>query len=172
MRIRHLEGPDDIQGVIRANGLAWQEAYEDVLPEDVLDRQVIDPSDEQVRERYERVRDDSDRFLVAEDEGTIRGYAYLRWNDRETKSFVGGNEAGLKEIYVEPDYWREGIGTALLERGRSLLPDDVTALKLEMLSGNEAARKFYEKHGFERTGTSEFEIGNRSYPTDIYTLEL
>lgn len=48
----------------------------------------------------------------------------------------------------------------------------MTALKLEMLSGNETARKFYEKHGFERTGASEFEIGDQSYPTDIYTLHL
>jgi ribosomal protein S18 acetylase RimI-like enzyme len=172
MGVRRPRGPDDIRAVIRAHGLAWQEAYEGVLPKDVLDQSVVDPTEEQVQGWYEQVRNHSDQFPVAEVDGTIRGYAYFRWNDAETKGFVGEDEAGLKEIYVDPNYWREGIGTELLECGLDVLPDDVTALKLEMLSGNEAGRKFYEKHGFERTDTSEFEIGDRLYQTDIYTLQL
>jgi ribosomal protein S18 acetylase RimI-like enzyme len=172
MSIRHLKGPDDIRAVIRAHGLAWKEAYEGVLPEDVLNQSMVDPTEEQVQGWYEQVRDDSDQFLVAEVDGAIQGYAYFRWNDEETKDFVGENEAGLKEIYVDPNYWREGIGTELLGRGLDILPDGVTALKLEMLSGNETGRKFYEKHGFEQTNTSEFEIEDQPYQTDIYTLRL
>lgn len=171
MEIRHLEGRDDVRGVSRVNGLAWREAYSDVLPDRVLEGIPVERSAEAVEEWYESVRDDRDRFLVAVHEGAVRGYIYLRWGE-ETKDFVGEDEAGLKEIYVEPDYWGQGVGTALLERGLDILPDDAEALKLDMLAGNEVGRRFYEARGFERTGTGEFEIGEESFPTEIYALAL
>jgi len=101
----------------------------------------------------------------------VRGDIYLRWGD-ETKAFVNEEEAGLKEIYTHPDYWGEGIGTSLLQHGLDLLPDSISAVKLEMLSGNTVGQRFYEARGFERTGSSEFEIGDEAYPTDIYVLHL
>jgi len=171
MNIRHLEGYDDIRARSRINALAWREAYQGLLPEEVLDGMDEDPSEEQVEATYEQLREDSDGILIAEDDdGTVRGYLYLRWGE-ETKSFVNEGEADLKEIYVSPDSWGQGIGTELLERGLTLLPEDIHRVKLEMLSGNEVGRSFCESRGFERIETSEFEIAGDSYPTDIYTLE-
>ncbi|WP_341850627.1 GNAT family N-acetyltransferase [Natronococcus wangiae] len=87
-----------------------------------------DPSEERLRERTDRLRDDRDGIFLAGIDGTVRGYSYFRWGE-ETKSFVGEDEAGLKEIYVDPDYWGEGIGTALLERGLDGLPDGVERVR-------------------------------------------
>ena len=171
MEVRPLAGRDDVPGVVRAHGLAWREAYRDVLPDRVLDGITVEPDDDAVEEWYARVREDRDRFLVAVHEGSVRGYIYLRWGG-ETKDFVGAEAAGLKEIYVEPDYWGQGIGTALLERGLDLLPDGVEALRLEMLAGNAVGERFYESRGFERTGSDEVEIGGDAYPTVIYSLAL
>lgn len=171
MEIRQLEGREELADVIRAHGLAWREAYRGVLPDHVVDQIPVEPTDQAIADWYERIRDDRDRFLVAVSGDAIRGYIYLRWGD-ETKDFVGANEAGLKEIYVHPDYWGQGIGTTLLEHGIDLLPDDIGALKLEMVSGNEIGKRFYEARGFERAGTSAFEIGNESYPMDIYAVQL
>jgi len=82
-----------------------------------------------------------DRVLVAELDGAVRNSASFRWE--ETRPFVGPDEAGLKEIYVRPDYWGEGIGSGLLERGLELLPGDVEALTLDVLAENEVGRSFY-----------------------------
>ncbi|TYL38228.1 GNAT family N-acetyltransferase [Natronococcus pandeyae] len=173
MEIRRFdaEGTADARAITRINALAWREAYADLLPDEVIAQFGADPSDEQLREYANRLTHDRDGIFLAEIDGTARGYSYVRWGD-ETKDFVGDDEAGLKEIYVEPDYWGEGIGTALLERSIDVLPEGIERLRLEMLDGNEVGHRFYAARGFDRTGSSEFEIAGEAYPTAIYTLEL
>lgn len=83
----------------------------------------------------EAVREPENVFLVAVDGvGTIRGYAHLRWGP-QTKPFVDPDDAGLKELYVDPDAWGTGIGTTLLNAGIDRLPPDLHDLTLEMLAG-------------------------------------
>jgi ribosomal protein S18 acetylase RimI-like enzyme len=162
MDVQQLGGQADVRGLMRVHGLAWREAYAGLLPDEILQQQSADPSDEEVQHWSEELRQNRNGVLVATDTNeTIRGFADIQWSE---------DEAELKAIYVEPDYWGQGIGTALLERCLELFPDGVDTLRLEMLSDNETGREFYEARGFERTGTSEHEIGDESYPTDIYTL--
>jgi len=173
MEIRRLDGRDDVRGLIRAHGLAWREAYDGILPEEVLPEHPEDPTEQDVERWIDRLRENRDGVLVAVDEeGTVRGFADFRWGNAETKAFVGDDEAGLKAIYVEPAYWNRGIGTALLERGLEIVPESVDTLRLETFSENDISRRFYETWGFERTGEGEHEIGGRSYPTDIYALRM
>ncbi|WP_440763799.1 N-acetyltransferase family protein [Natronorubrum sp. DTA7] len=171
MEIRRLRGTSDARAIVRINVVAMRAAYDELLPADVLEQFDPDPPDEAVREYAGRLREDRDGIVLADIDGTARGYSYFRWGD-DTKSFVGANEAGLKEIYVEPDHWGEGVGTALLEYGLDSLPASIDRVKLEMLDGNDLGHRFYDARGFERTGSSEFDIGDESYPTAIYTREL
>lgn len=173
MEVRQLAGRRDVSGLIRAHGLAWREAYAGLLPEEILQQQTVNPTEEDVQQRYEWLRENRDGILVAvDDEETVRGFADFRWGEAETKDFVGDSEAGLKAIYVEPDSWGRGFGSALLEQGIECLPDNVDVIRLEMLSGNEVGHRFYKARGFERTDTSQHEIENTLYPTDISTLHL
>lgn len=172
MNIRHVEEKCDIRGTHRVNVEAWRAAYGDILPDSILDGRCVEPSEEQIEQRFARISAETGRFLVAVDETVaVRGYSYFRWGER-TKAFVGEDEAGLKEIYVEPDYWNEGVGSRLLERGIGMLPEWTTSLEVETLSGNEIGKRFYEAQGFERVGTSEVEIGDDTYETTMYSLEL
>jgi ribosomal protein S18 acetylase RimI-like enzyme len=173
MDVRKLGGQEDTAGIIRVQGLGWREAYSDLLPKEIIQEQTVEPSKEEIEQWHDWLLDNRDGILVAvNDEGTVRGFADFRWGDTETKEFVNDNEAGLKAIYVHPDYWGEGIGTTLLEQGIEDLPDDVDAIRLEMLSGNEVGHQFYRARGFERTDTTTHEIGSTQYPTDIYTLRI
>ena len=172
MDVRHLERVDDARALIRINAMAWRVAYTEILPDEALARVETDPSTERVQQAYERLRENRDGILVTEDaKGIVRGFCYFRWNE-ETKPFVGEDEADLKEIYVEPNYWGDGIGTTLLERGLALLPESVERVRLEMLDGNEIGHQLYVSRGFDRTGESEFEIAGETYPTSIYTLKI
>jgi len=173
MDVRKLAGSEDTAGIIRVQGLAWREAYSDLLPKEIVQEQTIEPSKEEIEQWHDWLLDNRDGILVAVDDGeTVRGFADFRWGDMETKEFVNDNEAGLKAIYVHPDYWGEGIGTALLERGIEGLTGDVDAIQLEMLSGNDVGHQFYQARGFELIDSTTHEIGGTQYPTDIHTLYI
>ncbi|WP_231182852.1 GNAT family N-acetyltransferase [Haladaptatus sp. DYF46] len=171
MNIRPLESETDLRGAIRTNGRAWKAAYDDIVPESVIERVAASPTDERLDALFEAVR--NSRYFVAVDEtDSVRGYAYFRWGDDETKEFVGADEAGLKEIYVDPDDWGRGIGTALLEHGLARLPESITALKLEALSENDSGKRFYTARGFEPIKESTITIADESYSATIYSLSL
>lgn len=173
MQIRNIEGTDEIRDLIRAHGLAWREAYDGILPSERLQEQSVDPTEDEIQRWQGRLRENKEGVLVAVDnEGTVRGFIDIRWGVVETKAFVGEHEAGLRAIYVHPDRWNCGVGTALLEQGLELLPESVDAVRLEMLAGNDTARRFYEARGFERMETGTYEIAGESYPTVIYALQL
>jgi GNAT superfamily N-acetyltransferase len=171
MELRHPDGRDDARALVRVHGLAWRAAYRDLLPAAVVDRIPVEAPEQSVTEWTERVERNRERFLVADVDGDVRGYARVTWGS-ETKPFVDADEAGLKEIYVHPDHWGEGIGTVLLETGFGLVPDRIETVKLEMLSGNTVGEAFYESRGFERVDTGEYESAGESYPTAIYARSV
>lgn len=172
MEIKSLETKNELHDALWVNKLAWKEAYRDLLPEGFIEGMPIEPPNEQVEEVFDTIGGDDEVFLIAvDDTNTINGYIYLRWGS-ETKDFVGKTEAGLKEIYVHPDYWGQGIGTALLNDALEMVPSSIEAVRLEMLSGNKAAHEFYLARDFKIDGKSEFPIAGESYPTDIYVCPL
>jgi len=54
--------------------------------------------------------------------------------------------AFVDHLFVDPDRWREGLGTLLLDHAKALHP---AGLELVTLVRNRRARLFYEAHGFE-----------------------
>lgn len=168
MEVRELDGIDDLEAAMRAHHRAWDVAYDGLLPDEVVDEVTSEPTESRLRELYEALDEEEGCFLVASVDGTVVGYARFRWG-AETKPFVGPDEAGLKEIYVDPDYWGDGVGTALLEAGLERLPDSCSALRLETLAGNDRARAFYRSRGFEAVDTFEEEV--RGEPIEHVVFE-
>ena len=175
MRIRPFRDESDARELLGAHGRAWEAAYEGLLPAALIERVASAPADpERVREAYEDLASYGEgRVLVAEDDsGAVIGYALFRWGEDETKPTVREGEAELKELYVDPDRWGEGVGTALLEAGLENVPADVDSLALEALAGNDVAAGFYEGHDFEADGESTVEVAGERYPTVVYRKPL
>lgn len=88
-----------------------------------------------------------DEVFVAELDGQIAGFAVLVAGDRI---------ADLDGLFVDPDSWRTGIGSALIDeaahRARQL------GLTLTVVAGI-AARGFYERCGFRLEGEAETRFG-------------
>ena len=172
MEIRPPETDAEIRRLIRTHGLSWREAYDDVLPDSVLDAMTVDPTPEEVEGWADRLGSDDGAVFVAVVDGTVRGFVDVRWGAENTKPFVGSDEADVKAIYVHPDRWGDGVGTALLDRGLDALPDRVETVRLEAFADNDVGARFYEARGFERVETGETEIAGETYPTAIYARRL
>jgi len=74
----------------------------------------------------------ADAVWVAEDDTGAVGYA--RWTP-----------TWLDDLYVRPDRWRRGVGTALLGLVQAHLPE---GFGLYVFAVNRRAREFYARHGF------------------------
>ena len=89
--------------------------------------------------------DGTGEFLVGEDGGAIVAMGALRR--------TGPSRAEIKRMRVHPDHQRRGYGTAVLQaleaRAREL---GCRTLHLDTTARQAGARRFYEKHGFRRTG--------------------
>ena len=172
MEVRRPETDEEIRGLIRAHGLSWREAYDDILPDAVLDEMTVDPIAEDVERWANGFGGDAAAVFVAVVDRTVEGFVDVRWGEENTKSFVGLDEADVKAIYVHPDCWGEGTGTALLERALDALPDRVETVRLEALTDNDVGAQFYEARGFDRVDTDKTEIAGETYPTGIYARAI
>ncbi|MBE4741680.1 GNAT family N-acetyltransferase [Streptomyces caniscabiei] len=74
----------------------------------------------------------------------------------EIVGFAALQGSVLDHLYLRPDVTRQGIGSMLLEAVRGASPEE---LSLHVFQRNEAARAFYEHHGFE---AGEFNDGSRN----------
>lgn len=142
--------PDDVPAIRRIGREAWHAAHGDVIGETAVDRQLSEWYDEESLRAS--VTGDGRVFVVAETD-RVRGFASAvpdpendRWH--------------LARIYVGPDDWGEGIGTAMLDRVETALRErGVDAYELAVMAENDVGVSFYEARGFERTDTRTVELG-------------
>lgn len=178
MEVRHAT-PDDARAVQRVAARSARAAYEPILDDHALvdyverDRAVAELADWLAEaEGREDVR-----YLVAVDgpgdrtDGVV-GFAQLRWDDGVSATYVDEDDCLLQSLYVDPDRWGDGAGTALVDRGVADLPDRLSRVVLGVLPDNEVGKSFYAGYGFERVGEDVFEVGDAAYPIDVLALRL
>ncbi len=101
-----------------------------------------------------------DRLWIAEEDGTLLGFVHSHtYQDAISNSKI----CEVFTMVVHPEHFGEGIGAKLMEHERSAAAEDgVNLLKLEVLSRNQRAMKFYDKMGFrERKKIMVSKMNNR-----------
>lgn len=186
MNVRPAE-PADAPAIRRVAEAAWWEAYPGVLDTDTVRVAVDDLYDVDFLREVLAEREDL-LFLVAEDAGR----ADEREIDEGTEVDETGSEAGdggvqgflsaqqtwadeveVHALYVHPDRWGEGTGTALLAAVEdSAREADVDRLRAGVLSGNSVGRAFFETRGFARVETLTAEVGDETVPEDAFEKEM
>jgi ribosomal protein S18 acetylase RimI-like enzyme len=141
-------GPADAEALCSLTATVWRAAYVDVLGESTVEAHLAETNDpETLREQFET--HDLTAFVAGD---PIVGSAVCRPAD-------GGAPLYLTTLYVHPDRWGEGIGSRLLERvEREARDRGIETVVLVVLDGNERARAFYERHGYEQVAVREESI--------------
>jgi GNAT superfamily N-acetyltransferase len=85
--------------------------------------------------------------LVAEVDGETAGFAVVLIED---------DHAELDGLFVQPQYWRRGIGAALIEAAVHEARRKGLSL---MVVANPSGREFYERCGFTLEGEAETRFG-------------
>jgi GNAT superfamily N-acetyltransferase len=135
--------PDDAMDVARVHVRAWQAGYRDLLPAAYLDQ--LRP--EERAQRYDFATQDLRKpaTLVAVAEGAVRGFA----TTSPARPAESPDHGELCALYVDPDWWRGGVGAALITAARARLSEQgFRYATLWLLAGNVRADHFYRKDGW------------------------
>jgi len=152
-KIREVR-PSDTEDLEEATRKSWMQGQKAFLTDEELGlargSEEFRKTEEDVEKRLEK----EDTFvLVAEVDGKVVGRIRMAWNG-EADSFVNPEEAQLRSMYVHPDHWREGIGTALAGKAFDRVPDRFSGFVVEVFEKNDSAVGFYRELGFESVDES------------------
>jgi L-amino acid N-acyltransferase YncA len=138
----------DAKGIAEVHVRAWQVAYRGLVADRILDGLSVEGAERNWR-RF--VTERGSTTLVAGREGRVEGFCSVATPSRDHDATE--STAEVAAIYVAPDCWRSGVGSALLDAALGRLReegwDEVT---LWVFAENDQARSFYATHDFEPDG--------------------
>ncbi len=146
----------DAVGLIHVR--SWQAAYRGLMPDEFLDSLDVDSRVEEWRRIFNgEVPVGSLPFphdVVVEVEGEVVGFANIgafRQPDPDSPlpRSTAENPGELWAMYALPDHWGSGVGHALMTATMDELRSKAHDMAyLWVLTGNERARRFYERNGW------------------------
>ncbi|WP_049925351.1 GNAT family N-acetyltransferase [Halopiger goleimassiliensis] len=90
----------------------------------------------------------ADGLLVARVDGELAGFASVSIERGSLE--LDATRGTLSNLYVEPRFRDQGVGSALLEAAESTLEEKgAEVVVLEVMAANEDARRFYRRHGYD-----------------------
>lgn len=142
--------PEDVTAVLRVAERSWQRAYGGFLPERAIDAAMEEWYDAD-RTRAAVDREDVS-FFVAERDGDVVGFVRGRPSEGEQVVTLGA-------LYVEPERWGAGIGSALLDEFETYWSErGFEQASFRVLAENRVGTSFYRKHGYEAVDETEADL--------------
>lgn len=154
---------DDIEGILDVATDAWYATYGGLLEPSTVSSALDEYYDQELLKAG--VDHDEIAFFVASDEGEIIGFASAEqtWAD----------EVELHTIYVHPDRWSEGIGSALFDRVLTWAQAlDIDRIACGVLAENAIGIGFFEAVGFVRGIEANAEIAGEIHSEYEYELSV
>jgi ribosomal protein S18 acetylase RimI-like enzyme len=142
---------NDKNDLARVHVRSWQVGYRGLISVDFLRKMRA----EDRAARYTFGDATSPLTMVATEGEGILGFATFG----VSQDVDGSHEGEIFALYVDPDFWGQGVGRALLVNARtSLRKMSFTMANLWVLKGNERATRFYEFDGWSSDGIRREEV--------------
>jgi putative acetyltransferase len=119
---------------------------------------------------WERAVIATHHFLRADDFVEIKGMlqqfdfselnVFCLMKDDEVIGFIGLHEKKIEMLFLDPDYIGKGLGKQLMNFAMM----NFNADEVDVNEGNDAAKTFYERCGFNVFGRTEKDDAGRDYP--------
>jgi len=139
--------PVDVPGIQRVARAGWHAAYDDSMGPDTVDDCIDDWYDAETV--VGAIEDGDVDYHVATVDHRVVGYASVGPTGDDRPETV----AGLYSIYVHPDRWGTGIGTALFERCADRLRErGFERLVLRVIAENDVGISFYRGNKASASG--------------------
>lgn len=129
----------------------WRGAYAHVFPPELLAALDVD---ERERMWRQAIANRAMAVFVAEEDRRVVGFVSVG----PSRERGADGEGEVYAIYVRPDSWGSGAGSALMEAGRAWLAERYPAATLWVLADNPRARRFYEREGWTADATRTEEV--------------
>ena len=146
-------GPSDARAIAEVRVASWRSAYRGLLPASFLDALSVPDIASRWRARIEKGR--IQVFVLQTQTGIVGFVAIGPTRDEGVDDERVGEVCA---IYVRPEEWGKGYGSALLKRAfESLMEQGRTQVALWVLRDNERGIRFYEARGFQADGATKVE---------------
>jgi ribosomal protein S18 acetylase RimI-like enzyme len=126
---------EDARAIAEVHVASWREGYRGLMP----DQYLAELSVAQRVALWETILSDGQTVVLVASGGGDPIAGFVAFNPE--KGEIGA-------LYVDPPRLRSGVGTALLAAVHERLAGK-PEIVLWVLDGNDAARAFYERHGYE-----------------------
>ena len=128
---------------------AWREGFVPILPPEFR----VPDTDSFAPRLAEALRGQGVSSTLAVDGERMVGWVTYGVN---RDADAGPDEGELRSIFVHPDAWRSGVGSALLEHAlKALAEEGYRYATLWSFADNDRANGFYAQHGFARDGAEQ-----------------
>src|SRR5579863_7394875 len=143
----------DKVNVARVHVRSWQVGYEGLIEADVLSHMKAE--DRAARYTFGDGGPNAPLTIVATEGDEILGFSMCGATLDDKMTDIGE----LFALYVDPNFWGQGVGRLLMLNARKHLREMsfVTGI-LWVLEGNQRATRFYEKDGWSSDGQSREEV--------------
>jgi len=145
--------PQDAPVVARVHVDSWRRAYSGLLPQEYLDTLSVEARTKTWAKAFSQLPGQTPTNLVAELDGQIIGIASVgpnRDNDTDTATHE------LWGLYLDPAHWGAGHGHTLHTGALDVAhASGAAAATLWVLTTNQRARHFYERHGWAADGADK-----------------
>lgn len=136
----------DLRAVAEVHSKAVRTAYPEVLPSEIFDPEFVAP--EKMEKEFRKLLEGfgpRDTLLKAVADNKVIGICACG-EDTELQEEETGY---LQRVYVDPEWWGRGVGSALVDHAMELLAEHgFRKAALQVLENNRKAREFYEKRGW------------------------
>jgi ribosomal protein S18 acetylase RimI-like enzyme len=139
----------DAESIARIHICSWQKMYKDFIPETILQNLSIKDRTQQWHDLIKQ----GIKVLILEIDQQIVGFASIC----EFRAFSVDSSMGeISAIYLDPEYWRMGLGTKLcLAAIAELAKQGYKKILLWVFEANVQAQKFYDSLGFSAISSTK-----------------